>query len=184
MANTKAKRGLVNPQLLVGGGSPHVETRKVSNAYATTFYPGMLVAVSANGFVKVKLTDANTSFLGVCQSYLPSPAGAGVTQVHEVQVVTDFKNTLWELQLSTAASGQTIIGNNVSLKQVTARDALSKQSRMYGGTPVTAKFPWKIVGFASDPSNQINNGSARVLVRLNHGTGPTIYHHYDNADGV
>jgi hypothetical protein len=184
MSNTKAKRGLVNPMLIVGG-QPHHETRKVSSAYATTFYPGMLVGVSANGFVKVKGADANASFLGVCMSFLPAPSGAAATQVHEVQVVTDMKNTTWEVQTSTTFKLQTLIGNNVSMKGMLTRSAGRRWSTMYAGTPLTTALPWKIVGFAKDPKNESNNGSARVLVRLNEATNTaTLFHHYQAPTGI
>lgn len=179
MANTAARRGLVNPRL-VTGGTPHTETRAVSSAYTTVFYPGQLVDAASNGFA-VHSSAAGYSCLGVCMSYLASPNSAPSTQVDEIQVVTDMKNTLWELQLSAATAGQTIVGNNTSLKNITSVNATAKQSRMNGGTPVTAAAEFNIVGFATDPKNEPASANPRVIVKM---TDNVAYHLYMTNAGI
>jgi len=179
MANVEARRGLTNPRL-VTGGTPHTETRKVNPANAEVWYPGQLVDAAVNGYV-THASAVQTSFLGVCMSYLPAPSTAPSSQVDEVQVITDLKNTLWDLQLSTTTVGQAIIGANVPLNNITAVSAATKQSRMNGGTPVATAEELNIVGFVTDAKNEIASANPRVTVKFN---DSALYHIYNTSIGI
>lgn len=164
MANTEARRGLINPRLKTGG-TPFTETRPVESGYKTILYPGQLIRVLADGTVELGQADASATTLGICQSFLPAPSTAATGQVNEVQVVTDLGNTIWEVQLSTSVTGQTIVGMNVSMQAMGTVNTTSNQSRMYGGTPVTTAQPWRIIGFPGDTANEKGNANMRVLLQ-------------------
>lgn len=173
MANVKAPRGFINPRFKTGG-EPRSRSLKVASGYSTAdFLPGQLVKRVNDGTV-AHVTAASTDLvLGVVMGYLQKPSAQNPANSDlNVDVVTDLMNTEWEIQLSHATGGQTLVGNIADpyTYTLTTADSLRRfaPNLLLGSNIGTSGVRMcKIIGFPTDPANEYASANPRVLVEFN-----------------
>lgn len=191
LSNTVAARGLINPRLITGG-TPDTHHFEVSSTYSVTFMPGQLVKKDANGFVEHYDGAADftggVSFLGVSMGYLKPPDEYS-DPVLKLPVVTDLRNTLWEIQSSvtstivqTGRNGSGLVGRNFKFLDHLTSDMdttaiLRKQSKMRAiieGNSGADVGPLRCLGMVVDKDNSVTV-NPRIVVQFNEVSGMTFY---------
>ena len=172
MANTRADRGLYNPRLRTGG-TPNTHPYVVT-AGQVPIYPGQLVKLTAAGTVSLvtnaQLTNAsNSDFVGVSMSHLtttsttPSVSGQNAT----IEVVDDLDNTLWDIQLSHAATSQALIGETIMIVDNNTGNSTFQQARGFGDDAASVTVGVAhVVDFVKDDLNDIDALNPRVTIKF------------------
>jgi hypothetical protein len=110
---------------------------------------------------------------GVSVSHLTT-SDVNANTAGEVQIVSDLVNTLWDVELSSATTGQTLIGDAVAFAQNNVVQSTLAQSRGYAILGTDATPTALIVDFVRSDDNDIvgaDSTDRRITVRFNNNIG-------------
>lgn len=165
MANTSAPRGFYNPRLRTGG-APNTRSYRVT-AGEVPIAPGTVVTMTAAGTVSIATTAQLTlsgPYLGVSMSYL-STTDTSANKAGRIDVVDDLSNTLWDVQLSHAATTQALIGESLAGSSNNVVQTTLTQSRgVLKAAGAVTTGACVVVDFVQDDTNDTDAANPRATV--------------------